>query len=177
MKQISIVWVVRYWRECESHHDLLASLWISEFSNISCDIDDWISSDLIVEISIDMSTIWKMIKKSMKKIMHRMRANFCEHTSMQRMQIRAFLTWLESVRESDRLICEKIRYLQHYLFFLIDFWVLDRVFVLFAKSKCNDCIIRFLEAILCDFIIVSVQYAFSKRYYLISSSFECVMTE
>ena len=26
VKQVSCVWVVRYWRECKSHHDLIASL-------------------------------------------------------------------------------------------------------------------------------------------------------
>ena len=98
-----------------------------------------------------MSTMWirqKMIEKSIKKIVHRMRANFCEHTSMQRMQIRTFLIWLKSARESNRLVCEKIKYFQ---FFLIEFLLSYWSSFWSAKSRCNDCIVRFLETILCDF--------------------------
>ena len=43
MKQIFYVWIMRYWRECESHHDLIISLWISKFSNTFCDINESIS--------------------------------------------------------------------------------------------------------------------------------------
>ena len=179
MKQISIVWIVRYWRECKSHHDLITSLWISEFSDIFCDINDSIS---IIRYVSDVSQTENDREIDKKR-----------NVSMQRMQNRVFLTWLRSVRESDRLVCEKIRYFQHYLSFLIEFLLSSWSSFCFAKSRCNNCIIRFFETILCDFIVVSVQYAFSKLYCRIcndcivrffetilcdvKSSFECVMTE
>ena len=67
------------------------------------------------------------------------------------MQIRVFLIWLKSVRKSDRLVCEKIKYFQHYLFFLIEFLLSSWSSFCSARSRCNDCIIRCLETILCDF--------------------------
>ena len=70
---------------------------------------------------------------------------------MQRMQIRVFLIWLKSVRKSDRLVCEKIKYFQHYLFFLIEFLLSSWSSFCSAKSRCNDCIVRCFETILCDF--------------------------
>ena len=111
--------------------------------------------DLIVESSWDMSMMWdkeKMIEKSIRKIVYRMRDMHCEHTSMRRVQNRAFLIWLSSVRERNRLVCEKIKYLQHWLFFfLIEFLLSSWSSFCSARSRCNDCIVRSPEAILCDF--------------------------
>ena len=73
-------------------------------------------------------------------------------------------------------ICQKIKSIsmrKNQIFSTL-FVFLNRISAL-QNRKCNNCIIRFLETILCDFIVVFVQYAFSKRYYLISSNFEYVI--
>ena len=132
VKQVFFVWVVRYWRECKSHHDL-DSIIVFQNSQIlfATSMIEYLC-DLTVKNSLDMSMQCqklKMIEKSIRKIMHRMRANFCEHTSMQRVQIRTFLIWLKSVRESSRLVCEKIKYFQ---FFLIEFLLCKIEYVMTA---------------------------------------------
>ena len=86
-----------------------------------------------------------MIEKSIRKIMNRMRDMHCEHTSMQKVQNRAFLIWLKSVREIRSISMRKDQ------IFSALFVFFDRVSAL-QDRICNDCIIRFSETILCDFI-------------------------
>ena len=65
----------------------------------------------------------------------RSRNRYEKHESMQKMQIRAFLIWLNPVRESGRLVCEKIRYFQfliEFLFFLIEFLLCKIKYVMTA---------------------------------------------
>ena len=166
MKQISFVWVMRYWRECKSHHDLITwSLWISKFSNIFCDINDSIS------MNFDCRKFIKYVN-DVSQTENDREIDKKRNVSMQRMQNRIFLIWLKFVKESNRLVCEKIRYFQHYLFFLIEFLLFSWSNFCFAKSRCNNCIVRFFETILCDFKVVFVQYAFSKLYCRVCEYFD-----
>ena len=148
-------------RECKSHH--VASLWISEFSNTFCDINDLIS------MRFDCRMFIKYVKY-VKQIEDDREIDKKRSVSMQRVQIRTFLIWLKLVRESDRLVCEKIRYFQHYLFFLIEFLFSFWSSFCFAKSRCNNCIVRFLETILREREHLD-QYTSSKLYCLVDCFF------
>ena len=86
-------------RECESYH--VISLWISEFSNISCDINDSISMQFDCKMFIKYVNDVNQTKNDRK-------SNKKRNVSMQKMQNRIFLIWLRFVKESNRLICEKM---------------------------------------------------------------------
>ena len=127
-------------RKCELYHVIL--LWISKFSNIFCDIID----------SIFMQFNCKKFIKYVNAIWNAENNREIDKKKVYRCK-KCKIEFFDLIK-----ICQKnksINIRKNQIFSTL-FVFFDRVSVLqnrfcFAKSKCNDCIIRFFETISCDF--------------------------
>ena len=168
----------------------MTSEFIQRFTNFSFHITISLTQylcDLIVKNSESMSTNWKkwkMIEKSIKKIMHRMRDKF----------LRAYIDAKNANSSFSILIktCQKIRSIsmRKDSIFSTLFVLFDRIFALRNRDVIwlhntfsrNDTIwhqvlvvtnsIRFFEAILIWFQLVSLIVYFTKLYIIVANSLE-----
>ena len=166
MKQISIVWIVRYWRKCKSHYDFDNIIVFQNFQILFATSMIEYSCDLIVENLLNMSMQCqklKIIEKSIKKVMHRMRRACIDAKNAKS----NFSDLIKICQKIKSINMRKNQIFSTLFVFLDRIFVFDRFFVLqnrnviitkYVSSKRyyvifnHICTIRFLEIVLFDFI-------------------------